>query len=164
MSGTKKIVDRFEEELLKQYRKDFLDDAIISTDQISVLSDEDCQDVEYVINVGRGGIFAALWDMGEILNCGMEINLRAIPIRQNTILICNLMDVNPYELESEGSYLLAVNNGIRKCENLCSKGYIASIIGYTTENNDRVIYNGELRRYIEKNRGKEELERVICDE
>lgn len=164
LSGVKKIVEKCEEDLLKQYRKDFIDNAVLSANQIKTLNDSDCQNVESIVNVGNGGIFAALWDLGENLGCGMEINLRNIPIKQETVLICNLMDVNPYELESKGCYLLAVNNGIRVREELSSKGYIASIIGYTTDNNDRVINNGEQKRFIEKNRGKEELERIFCDE
>ncbi len=64
--------------------------------------------------------------------------------------ICNFFDVNPYQMQSEGSCLLLADNGGRVKAGLQEKGIFSEIIGVTTENNDRVVINGEERRYLEK--------------
>ena len=66
-------------------------------------------EIETYIEAGRGGCFAALWDLSQLLKSGMMINYADIPIQQEVIQICNELDVNPYELESKGMYLLAVD-------------------------------------------------------
>lgn len=53
-------------------------------------------------DVTEGGIFGALWEMAESSGVGLEIDLKKLPIRQETVEICNLLDLNPYELISGG--------------------------------------------------------------
>ena len=160
ISGTSKLVERYSEKLKDRFRQDLLDLATDNANNNRRFNRNDFADVASFIEVGKGGIFAALWDLGESLNCGLNINLKDIPVCQETIEICNFLDVNPYELESEGMYLLAVNTGYSLCEKFKAEGNKAVIIGHTTDNNDRIIRNGDLVRYIDKNRGKEALERV----
>ena len=162
LSGTAEAISRCRDQLNKRFRQDLLDTAekLYSGSKIINCADNSLADI--AIEAGRGGIFAALWDIAEELDCGLYINLKSIPVYQETIEICNYLDINPYELESKGLYLLAVEKGYEICEKLNNEGYIAKIIGHTTKNNDRIVVNGELIRYIEKNRGKDELERITC--
>lgn len=46
--------------------------------------------------LGKGGVLGGLWNMLEQINAGMEIDLRKIPIRQETVEICEFFDLNPY--------------------------------------------------------------------
>ena len=161
MSGTVKLIDYCHDRLLSRFTDSYIKKCRkIAADGMEVYSEAFLESEAY-IEVGRGGCFAALWDISQLLNKGMVVNYSDIPIRQEIIQICNEMDVNPYELESKGMYLLAVNNGYRMCDSLKEKGIVATVIGYTTDNNDKIIKSGEITRYIEKNRGKEELERII---
>lgn len=97
-----------------------------------------------------GGVFAGLWNMGEAAGVGLNVYMKDIPVRQETVEICNFFDVNPYQMQSEGSCLLLTENGYRLKRNLREKGISSEIIGFTTENNDRVVINGEEKRYLQK--------------
>lgn len=39
-------------------------------------------------DITEGGIFGALWEMAEASGVGLEIDLKKIPVRQETIEIC----------------------------------------------------------------------------
>ena len=39
-------------------------------------------------DVTTGGIFGALWELAEASGVGLEIELKKIPIRQETVEIC----------------------------------------------------------------------------
>ena len=54
-------------------------------------------------DVTEGGVFGALWEMAEASGVGLEIDLKKIPIRQETIEICEFFNLNPYQLISSGS-------------------------------------------------------------
>lgn len=73
--------------------------------------------------VSRGGIFAGLWEMAEEAGVGLEADLRKIPVRQETIEICEVFGENPYELSSGGCLILTAKG--RKCSvtALCGKGF-----------------------------------------
>ena len=45
--------------------------------------------------VSRGGIFAGLWEMAEEAGVGLEADLRKIPVRQETIEICEILEKIP---------------------------------------------------------------------
>lgn len=97
-----------------------------------------------------GGVFAGLWNMGEAAGVGLNVYMKDIPVRQETVEICNFFDVNPYQMQSEGSCLLLTENGYRLKRSLREKGISSEIIGFTTENNDRVVINREEKRYLQK--------------
>ena len=100
--------------------------------------------------LSEGGVFAGLWNMGKSAGVGLKIYRRDIPVRQETVEICNFFDVNPYQMWSEGSCLLLTESGYRLKKSLQEKGIFSEIIGFTTGNNDRIVINGEEKRYLEK--------------
>lgn len=100
--------------------------------------------------LSKGGVFSGLWNLGKAAGVGLKIFLKSIPVRQETIEICNFFDVNPYQMRSEGSSLLLAKNGCRVKNRLWDKGIFSEVIGFTTENNDRIVINGEEARYLEK--------------
>lgn len=108
------------------------------------------KDITAMYPLSEGGVFAGLWNMGEIAGVGLKIYGRDIPVRQETVEICNFFDVNPYQMQSEGSSLLLAQSGYRLKKSLQERGISSEIIGFTTENNDRIVINGEEKRYLEK--------------
>ncbi len=100
-------------------------------------------------NVTEGGIFGALWELGAASNIGFEVDIRKIPIRQETIEICEVFDVNPYMLMSGGSMLIGTAKGNLLVDKLESAGIHAAVIGYVTEGADRIVRNGDEKRYLE---------------
>ena len=100
-------------------------------------------------DVTEGGIFGALWEMAEASGVGLDIDLKKIPIRQETVEICEYFDINPYELISSGCMLMAAPDGNGLVMALERAGIPATIIGKATEGNDRIIRSGEEKRFLE---------------
>ena len=106
-----------------------------------------------------GGIFGALWEMGAASGVGIVADLDKIPIRQETIELCEVFDINPYLLISSGCMLIGCENGNLLVERLQDAGIPAAVIGRATEGNDRVIRSGEETRFLEP-AGSDELYKI----
>ena len=100
--------------------------------------------------MGEGGFLGALWKMAEASGVGLEVDLRSVPIRQETIEICEIFDVNPYKLMSGGSVLLGIQGGDAFVQELRREGIMAAVIGQTNSENDRLLYSGGNARYLER--------------
>ena len=57
--------------------------------------------VAAIHDASQGGIFGALWDMAEASGIGLDIDLKKLPIRQDTIEISEFFDINPYSFCQE---------------------------------------------------------------
>ena len=68
---------------------------------------------------------------------------------QETVEICNELDINPYELSGNGSLLFVTDQGEMLAEQLQQQKIPAAVIGFLSADNDRVIVNGEERRFLE---------------
>ncbi len=99
-------------------------------------------------DVTEGGIFGALWELAESSGIGLEIDLKKIPVRQETIEVCEFFQINPYELISSGCMLMAAADGSRLVRELEKQGIHAAMIGKATGGNDRLVWNGEERRFL----------------
>ncbi len=92
-----------------------------------------------------GGVFGALWELCERENVGCEINIMDVPIRQTTVEICEVLDINPYQMRGDGA-MLAIVPDTPEAEEL------GTVIGRTAPGKDRVLINGEERRFLTPNR------------
>lgn len=161
LQGTVMAAEKKEAVLLKTLPQDLLDTARGFTKYLELESvlDEYC-DVIAMQQVEEGGVFAALWNMAEQYQVGLTVYLKKIPVRQETIEICEVLDLNPYELLSGGCVLLAADNGNDVICKLEGKGIPVVFIGKVTDSNDRIILNGENCRYI--NRPEPDEVRKLC--
>lgn len=100
--------------------------------------------------MGEGGFLSALWKMAEASEVGLKADLRKVPVRQETIEVCEIFDINPYKLQSEGALLIGIRGGDALVQKLRRMGYMAEIIGQTDGGNDRLLYSGENARYLER--------------
>ncbi len=103
-----------------------------------------------VRQISDGGIFAALWKLAEETGLGIESDLKKFAVLQETIEVCELYRLNPYQLTSNGSFLMLSDCGETAAASLKRKGIQAAVIGRLTEGNDKIIYNGEDVRYIDR--------------
>ena len=126
-----------------------------------------------MMNASEGGIYAALWKLADKCGAGITVDLKKIPVRQETIEISNYFDFDPYMMESAGSLLMAVpegrgeelvqaladgslgagcnlNNNGKNGQNSGKTEFRipAAVIGKMTAGNDRVIINGDDRRFL----------------
>lgn len=106
-------------------------------------------------DVAEGGIFCALWEISELLDCGLEVDLKKIAIKQETIEFCEFYDLNPYMLLSGGCTLILTNEPDAVLGKLNDRNIPASVIGNLTNGKDKVIRNEDEVRYLEPFKGDE---------
>lgn len=101
-------------------------------------------------DVREGGILAALWNAAERYRAGLAVYLRRIPVRQETVEICEALGLNPYRLLSGGCTLFAADNGNDVLWALGEAGICGAVIGKVTGGRDRLILNGEVRSHLNR--------------
>jgi len=152
IEGTRIIAELKREEILKIYTPEFLDQAVGQMCEMSIVKESKIA-VEYGVtamhDVAEGGIFGALWDMAEAGKVGLEIDFKKIKVKQEIIEICELFDKNPYEIDSSGCLLMTYENGYDIVKTLKENGISATIIGRTTDTNDKIIYNNGEKRFLD---------------
>lgn len=139
----KELFERYSESYLRPVEQ--LEQLILLGGQVDIAFDHGCI---YSHDISRGGVFAALWEMGDALKCGLEVCHDNIPILQETIEICEHTGDNPYMIDGCGSALFVVPDGKLLADKLYEAGYEASVIGRLTENSDRVIVHEDERRFL----------------
>ncbi len=163
LEGTAIIATAKEEELKTKYSDSFLSGAKEMLDHISVVPEAKVARVVGVTSmhdVTEGGIFGALWEIGAASKVGLEVDLKKILLKQETVEICEFYELNPYMLISSGCMLIITNHANHLVDSLKAEGIVAAVIGRITEGNDRVILNEEERRFLEPPKS-DELYKVI---
>ena len=155
LSGTLQLIREQKEILRNYFSESFLR---MSTDTLKkcMISEENTfwkdTRISALYFTKEGGILSGLWKMAEASGVGLDVDLRKIPIRQETIEVCERLDVDPYKLESEGTVLLGTGQGDALVRELEARGIHAAVIGHTDKGNDRLLHSGEITRYLERPR------------
>ena len=141
------------EPLLEHFRNDYLSETdsyinYLTVKEEALLGRE--LGVTAMHDLSDGGIFGGLWELAEASGCGFEVDLRSIPVTQETIEICTFFDLNPYKLKSSGSLLMVTEEGNELVRALKEQDIPAVLIGKTTNNNDKIIRNADEIRYLDK--------------
>lgn len=153
LGGTAALADRKEGELKKVFPPALVDRARefeqwMSVEREAKIINRHGSSVMH--DLSQGGIFAGLWELGERWGLGIEADLKKIPIRQETVEICEYFQLNPYNLYSGGSVLAGVRHGEALVQELARAGIPAVCIGRTTAERARKIYNGEECRFLDR--------------
>lgn len=101
-------------------------------------------------DASEGGIFAALWELAEGAGVGLTIDLKKLPIRQETVEVCECLGSNPYELQSGGCLVMTSEDGLGLVAALAAEGIPAVVVGKVTDSNDRIILNEDEVRYMDR--------------
>lgn len=152
LEGTAIIASEKKEELCTRYTSEFIDGASEFIKHISIVKEAKIASMHDVImmhDITEGGVFGALWEVGAAGNVGMEIDLTKIPMKQETVEICEFFDINPYLLISSGSLLIVTERANELIANLEKEGIPAAVIGRITDNNERIVINDYETRYLE---------------
>lgn len=100
--------------------------------------------------LGRGGVLAGLWKMAEAAQVGLEIDMRAIPVRQETIEICERFELDPYKLLSDGAILIGTLDAAELLHFCREQEIPAVVIGRAVKGNDRLLSSGGLTRFLDR--------------
>lgn len=153
LEGTFRVMREKEEELTKRFVPTFLNQIgqleteLFSADAITVAKKHGASAMQQITG---GGILATLWEMAEASNVGMEVELKQMSIRQETVEVCEFCHLNPYQLTSVGSVVIFTERGeelVKKYEEL---GIQATLLGRTTADSARVILGGEEKRFLDR--------------
>ncbi|MBO5209965.1 MAG: AIR synthase family protein [Lachnospiraceae bacterium] len=152
LEGTVRVAKEHKDALLTRYPERMIDEAMEFEQFLSIVPEAATalkSGVCGMHDVSQGGIFAALWELAQRAGVGLEIDLKKLPVRQETIEICEFFDLNPYELLSGGSLLVTAEDGTGLVAALEREGIPAVIVGKTTDGNDRVLFNEDEKRFLE---------------
>ena len=153
LEGTADLAARNQEGLLTRYPAYLVEEAAAFDRYYSILP-EAATAVKSggctMHDASEGGIFAGLWEMAEGAGVGLTIDMKKLPLRQETVEVCEYCNVNPYELRSGGSLIIASPEGTAVVEALQAEGIPATIVGRFTDSNDRLILNEDEIRYMDR--------------
>lgn len=159
--GTAILAREYREDLVNRYPKWLVDEACkfdsdINNDSDSAAANIDSgpaapsmeQNIIYSKEYTEFGIFEALFQMSRELKCGLRINIKDIPIKQETVEICEFTGVNPYALYSGYSDVVVAKDGNAAIAFFEKNGIPATIVGTTAEDNDKIIINEDERGFL----------------
>ena len=153
LEGTFRVMREKEEELSKRFVPTFLNQIrqmepeLFSADAIAVAIEHGATAMQQITS---GGILATLWEMAEASNVGMEVELKQMAIRQETVEVCEFCHLNPYQLTSAGSVLIFTERGEELVARYEELGIQATLLGRTTADSARVILGGEEKRFLDR--------------
>ena len=163
VEGTAILLETEREKLQKTYTQSFLSGAAECAEHLSVRKEAAIameSGVYAMHDLHQGGIFGALWELSRQIGVGLNVDLKKIPILQETVEICECLGVNPYQLISGGALLMAAADGEALLKELWQQGIPAALIGTTNAGNDKIICNEEEVRFLDKP-GQDEIYRVV---
>lgn len=153
LEATSILAKEREERLKERFSPEFIRTARSFDQYLSVVPDAraaKAAGAAAMHDITEGGVFGAFWEMASAGNVGLEIDLRAVPIRQETVEICEFFGVNPYQIMSSGSMMIAAEDGQAVVRALRDAGIPGTVVGRTTEGRARILRNGEEIRYLDK--------------
>lgn len=153
MEAAQKLVLMKENELAKRYPSELLETVKQFETQMSVAQEQKLAaeyGSSYVYPLAQSGILSELWKLAEEAGMGLEADLRKIPVRQETVEICEYFDINPYNACSGGALLLAIDRSEEYMAKLQQQGILAVRIGHLNHGNDRILWNDGNKRYLDR--------------
>ncbi len=153
LEGTAILARRNRGRLLERYPVHLVEEAAGFERYLSIIPEAAAavkSGVRVMHDASEGGILASLWELAESSGVGLTIDLRKLPIRQETVEVCEFCEVNPYMLASSGCLLLVADHGEGLVRQLARERIPAAVIGQITDSHDRLIYNAEEKRYLDK--------------
>ena len=109
---------------------------------------------------GEGGLYAGLWELTRASDTGITAYLKDIPIRQETVEICEFYDINPYKLRADGSLIVVTSSPDELMKMYADAGIPSSLIGRITEDNERVLIYADEKKHIQKP-ARDELYKIL---
>lgn len=157
LDGTAMLAKQYREQLLSRYPAYLVEEAAGFDRYLSIVPEAATamkSGVCAMHDASEGGIFAALWELAEGAGVGLTIDLKKLPLRQETVEVCECCNVNPYELKSGGSLVMTTEDGLGLVAALEAQGIPAVVVGKLTDSNDRIILNEDEVRFMDRPRAK----------
>ncbi len=153
LEGTALLARRYREKLLERYPAYLVEEAEGFGRYLSVVPEARIAagfGVSAMHDASEGGILGALWELAEGGGAGLSVDLRRLPLRQETVEVCEHCGANPYELLSGGCLIMVTEDGPGLVAALEREHIPAVLAGKVTDSNDRILINGDEIRYMDR--------------
>lgn len=163
LEGTAFLAERYREKLLARYPAYLVEEAAGFHRYLSILPEAATameSGVCAMHDASEGGIFAALWELAEQSGVGLSIDLKKLPLRQETVEVCECCGVNPYQLLSGGCLVMTTEDGPGLVDSLQARDIPAVVVGRVTDKSDRLLLNEDEVRYMDRS-GSDEIYRIL---
>lgn len=131
----KKLLDRYPQSFFVVWEKD--ENPAPNGDIPGVIDCENC---------GDGGVYGALWRLLKRQRQGAQFSQRAIPVRQQSIEVCETEDLDPYRVPAENTVIWLTKDA----SELKKRFPEAQTIGFTEKGPAIVRTDGEHPAYLRK--------------
>ncbi|MEM2351211.1 MAG: AIR synthase family protein [Thermoproteota archaeon] len=103
--------------------------ALIAADYVSAMHDPT-----------EGGVLGGIYEICEASGTGCLVNLSSIPLREETKIICEKLDLDPLKLISSGTLIATASRDktTKLIEKLRSGGFKARVIGRVTREKNKI--------------------------
>jgi len=135
IEGTSILAFDYEEELASKFGMEIVEKAKSLINSISVVNEGLIAaklGAHAMHDVTEGGVLGAVWEMCHASGCGAHVYKERIPVLNETRLICDYFNIDPYRLISSGCMLIACENGEKLVQELSENGIKAVVIGRMT--------------------------------
>lgn len=152
LEGLSLILKEKDKEIRERFSTHYIDCAKKISDDFSIKNITDILENQKVISMhdlSKTGVFGALWELGEKHNKGLVIDLKKIRISQEVVEFCEYFDINPYIIPSLGGLLIVTKDSKNIVNLLREKEIEADIIGKMEKGRDKILINGEEKRFLE---------------
>lgn len=163
LEGTSVLAERYGKKLAGRYPLHMIEEAAGFDRYLSVVPEAATavkSNVSAMHDVSGGGIFAALWELAESAGVGLAADLKKIPVRQETVEVCEFFGISPYELLSGGCLLMTADSADHLVQALETVHIPAAVIGKITDGNDRVVINEDEKRFLERPKS-DEIKKIL---
>lgn len=153
LEGTALLARRNRTKLLERYPAYLVEEAEGFGRYLSVVPEAGIAarfGVSAMHDASEGGILGALWELAEGSGEGLSIDMQKLPLRQETVEVCEHCGANPYELLSGGCLIMAAEDGPGLVAALGREQIPAVLVGKVTGGNDRILINGDEIRYMDR--------------
>lgn len=163
IEGTAILAGERRNGLLTRFSPAFLEGTAEFADQISVRKEAAVAlraGAGWMHDLHTGGVFGGLWELSRKAGTGFCVDMKKLPVLQETVELCEYFGLNPYQLLSGGSLLMLAPDGASLVRELEKAGIPAAVIGRTQQGNDKKLINEDEVRYLDKP-GPDEIYRVF---
>jgi hydrogenase maturation factor len=153
LEGTALLARRHREKCLERYPAYLVDEAAGFERYLSLMREAATavkSGVCAMHDASEGGIFGALWELAEGAGVGLDIDLKKLPLRQETVEVCELCGVNPYELLSGGCLVMTSFDGPGLAAALEAEQIPAAVVGKVTKGPGRILRNDGEERFMDR--------------
>lgn len=153
IEGTGIIASEKEDELKSEFGEEFVENAKRFLDRTSVVRDGEIAGkyTKGMHDVTEGGILGAVWEMADLYDLGVELDIENFEIETATLKISEYLKIDPLKLISSGTMLISVApedlESLRK--ELFENNIENYIVGRFTKNREKTYLYKGIKREIE---------------